>query len=52
MAAVCSDDDPENVSFSQATPTGNLEFLVTNPVVVGTIEPGAFYYLDLIPAPR
>lgn len=52
MQAVCGDDDPENISFSSATPTGSLEFTVTNPVVVGTFEPGDFYYLDLIPVPK
>lgn len=48
-SAVCSDKDPENVSFAAATPTGTLEFTVSNPEVIGKIQPGSFYYLDLIP---
>jgi hypothetical protein len=39
----------ENVSFAAATPSGKLEITVTNPVVIGQIKPGQYYYLDLIP---
>lgn len=48
-SAVYSDKDPENVSFSAATPSGTLEFTVSNPDVIGKIQPGTYYYLDLIP---
>jgi hypothetical protein len=41
---------PEDVSFSAATPTGDLNITVTNPAVIGTFTPGASYYLDLVPA--
>lgn len=42
----------EDKSFSAFTPSGKLEITVTNPVVVGTFEPGKSYYLDLIPVPE
>lgn len=49
MTAVYGGEDKENQSFSEATPSGTLEIFVTNPNVVGTFEPGGYYYLDLIP---
>lgn len=52
MSAVYGDGDSENQSFSEATPSGTLEFFVTNPNVVGTFEPGDYYYLDIIPCPK
>lgn len=39
----------EDVSFAEATPSGELKIYVSNPVVVGTFKPGNDYYLDLIP---
>lgn len=48
-SAVYADKDPENVSFAAATPTGALEFTVSNPDVIGKIQAGSYYYLDLIP---
>lgn len=50
--AVCADDTMENTSFSQATPTGDLEIYVTNPAVVGQFEPGSFVYLTISPAAK
>lgn len=47
-----SEPGSENQSFSEATPSGTLEIFVTNPQVVGTFEPGGYYYLDLIPTPK
>lgn len=43
--------DPENVSFAQATPSGNLEIQVTNPDVLPMFTLGQEFYLDLIPVP-
>ena len=40
----------ENVSFADATPTGELKFTVNNKQVFGQFKPGQSYYLDLIPA--
>lgn len=39
----------ENKSFSEATPTGELQITVSNQDVIGTFRPGSAYYLDLIP---
>lgn len=39
----------EDINFAASTPTGILTFTVTNPDVIGTLNPGAFYYLDLEP---
>lgn len=41
--------DAEDKSFSEATPTGELQITVTNQDVIGTFKPGSAYYLDLIP---
>lgn len=35
----------ENRSFSEATPSGELEILVTNPAAAGFFELGAEYYV-------
>ncbi len=40
----------EDLSFAAATPSGTLTINVTNPAVVGKLNPGDYYYLDLIPA--
>lgn len=53
LTAVCGDEPgSENQSFSEFTPSGTLEIFVTNPAIVGTFEPGGFYYLDIIPATK
>ena len=49
LAAVYDTSNPEDVSFAEATPSGELKIFVSNPVVVGTFKPGKNYYLDLIP---
>ena len=46
MMAVCnSKDDPENASFADSTPSGNLVFTLTNPTLAGEFQPGDEYYL-------
>ena len=40
---------PEDQSFSEATPTGDMEFAVTNKGLHGQFKPGQFYYIDLVP---
>jgi hypothetical protein len=52
LSAICSGDDPESVSFSKATPQGEMTFTVSNPAVIGQFEPGDEVYLDLIPCPK
>ncbi len=43
--------NPEDVSFAESTPSGQMTFFVTNPAVVGTFKSGQEYYIDLIPIP-
>lgn len=50
LAAQYDSTKSEDVSFASNTPTGKIEFMVTNPNVVGTFTPGRNYYLDLIPS--
>lgn len=49
LAAQYDTTNPEDVSFAEATPSGELKIYVSNPVVVGSFEPGRDYYLHLIP---
>ncbi len=49
LAASYDTSNPEDVSFAQATPSGELKIYVSNPKVIGTFEPGKNYYLDLVP---
>ncbi len=49
LAASYDASNPEDVSFSDSTPSGELKIYVCNPVVVGTFRPGKNYFLDLIP---
>lgn len=51
MNAVCYDDNDENKSFSQATPTGSYEMFVNNEKLFGVFQPGQEYYLDFTPVP-
>lgn len=39
----------ENKSFWKATPTGALEFTITQPDAFGRFVPGGFYFLDFLP---
>lgn len=52
LTAICSADDPESVSFSKATPQGEMNFTVSNPAVIGQFNPGDEVYLDLIPCAK
>lgn len=51
MNAVCYDDDDENKSFSEFTPSGSFEMQVTNKNLFGHFKPDEEYYLDLTKAP-
>ena len=42
-------EDPEDTKFSAATPSGNMEFHLSNPNLVGTFQVGQVYYVDLTP---
>ena len=39
---------PEDKYFSKATPSGNMRFSCTNPVVKEALKEGDYYYVDLI----
>ena len=49
LAAQYDSSNPEDVSFAEATPSGELKIYVSNPVVIGSFKVGKNYYLDLIP---
>ena len=49
FAPVVGDGSTENESFSKFTPSGSLEFRVTNPDLFGKINPGDVFYLDFTP---
>lgn len=36
----------ENKSFSQYTPSGKIDIMITNPTLLGTINPGDVYYIN------
>ena len=49
LAAQYDPNKSEDLSFAEATPSGELKIYVSNPAVIGTFKPGSEYYLDLIP---
>ena len=49
LAAQYDSSNPEDVSFAESTPSGELKIYVSNPVVIGSFKVGKNYYLDLIP---
>lgn len=49
LAAQYDPNNKEDVSFAEATPSGECKIYVSNPSVVGTFVIGRNYYLDLIP---
>jgi hypothetical protein len=49
LAAQYDPSIPEDQSFCEATPSGEVKLYISNPSVCGTFVPGKNYYLDLIP---
>ena len=47
MSCAYDPENPEDKAFSEATPSGNMNVRITNPALVGTFEPGEFYYIEL-----
>lgn len=43
-------NEGENASWSQATPSGKIEMLITNPAAIAAFELGKDYYIDFTPA--
>ncbi len=51
LSAVYSHDrNSEDNQFSNATPSGQIEMMVTNPDALDFIQPGKKYYVDFSPA--
>ena len=42
-------NDSEDTKFSTATPSGSMEFQLSNPKLLGTFKPGQEFYVDLVP---
>lgn len=40
---------PEDLAFTQATPSGELIATIDNPSALELLRPGATFYLDLVP---
>lgn len=47
LGAQYDTSNPEDVSFSAATPSGKMEFYVTNPAVRGHFQPQKSYYITI-----
>jgi hypothetical protein len=45
LSAVTNGTKEDN-TFHQYTPYGNMDITITNPTLLGIIEPGQKYYLD------
>ena len=46
-----SEHEDEDTKFAEATPSGCLNVLLTNPKLISQFSPGQVYYLDLTPVP-
>ncbi len=51
LRAVQDDNVPDNQKISTQSIQGQLEFFISNPLLLNTIKPGKQYYLDLIEIP-
>lgn len=51
LNAMYDDGIPENKRFNQASPTGEMSILVSNPALAGKFRPGQRFYLDFTEAP-
>ncbi len=43
-------DSPENKTWSQATPPGEIKMTITNPAALDAFGPGQAFYVDFTPA--
>ncbi len=48
---LCAVSGEENKAWSEATPSGAIEMLVTNPAAVAQLDLGAAYFVDFTPVP-
>lgn len=49
-AAYSSDPKSENYAWSQASPSGTFQIMISNPAARGQFKPGEYYFLDIAPA--
>ena len=49
-AVSSSDENDPNKSWSQYTPSGSIEMMITNPAAEGQFRPGREYFIDFTPA--
>jgi hypothetical protein len=52
LVPVSHKGSPENTSFWEATPSGELTMVITNPAAALQFVPGRCYYLDVSEAPE
>lgn len=50
LNAVTGDGTPENQSFWNATPSGSMKIVITNPAARDFLKVGKAYYLDFTEA--
>lgn len=43
-------DSPENKTWSQYTPQGEMKMTITNPKALAEFQPGQAFYIDFTPA--
>ena len=49
LQAQYDENDPEDTRFAKATPSGQMEFVLSNPNLLGKLKQGQVYYVDLTP---
>ena len=45
-------DNPEDIAFSEATPTGELSLAISNPALLGKFQVGNFYHIEICEIPE
>ena len=49
LSTMYDENDPEDTKFSTATPSGHMEFRLSNPALLGKFKPGTDFYVTLEP---
>lgn len=49
LQAIYDPDTPEDKKFVEATPTGSMEMLITNPKALEIFQVNQYFYLDFTP---
>ena len=50
LKAICDSVTEENARFTKYTPSGTMDFTITNPLVTAQMKPGKIFYLDFTEA--